>query len=74
MSNFNRRQRSVLVVDRYSFNSIEGGIGSIDDLAENRVFAIEMGLLRVRDEELRLVRIWATVGHSNDTPCIELER
>ena len=42
-------------------------------LAKYRVLAVEMGLLGVRDEELRLVRVCARVGHREDAAVVELE-
>ena len=41
-------------------------------LAKDGVLAIEMGLLRVGDEELRFVCIRTRVRHRQDTPVIEL--
>lgn len=41
-------------------------------LAENCVFAIEMRLLGVCDEKLRLVGVWPGVCHGKDPAIIEL--
>ena len=43
-------------------------------LPEDCVLAVEVGLLRVRDEELGLVRVRARVRHSQDTAIVELVR
>lgn len=41
-------------------------------LAEYRVLAVEMGLLGIRYEELRLVGIRARVRHGKDATVVEL--
>lgn len=42
-------------------------------LAEDSVFAVEVRLLRIGDEELRFVGVGARISHSDNSPCIELQ-
>src|SRR6185295_4234357 len=46
---------------------------AVDHLAEDCVFAVEVGLRRVDDEELAAVGVGASVGHG-DRPSLVLER
>jgi hypothetical protein len=66
------RHGPIFVVHRYSFHSIKGRVSAVDDLAEDGVFPVQMSLLRVSYEKLRLVRIWSRVGHCYDPSRIEL--
>lgn len=52
--------------DRGDFVALFDGIDNvlaIGDLAEDRVFVVEVGSGTVGDEELRSVGAWAGVGH-----------
>jgi hypothetical protein len=66
-------QRSVLGVHGYALHLIKGTISTVDDFAEYRVFAVEVSLFRVSDEELRFVRVWPRVGHRHHSTGIESE-
>lgn len=46
--------------------------GSGTDLAKNGVLPIKMRLFGVRDEELRLVGVGASVCHGEDSAVVEL--
>lgn len=63
---------SILGRDGYSLHCVEGGICAVNDFAENRVLAVEMGLLRVRDEELGFIRVGTAVGHCDHASGIKL--
>ena len=41
-------------------------------LAEDRVFAVEVWLLCIRDEELGLVRVGTRIGHGENAAVVEL--
>lgn len=67
-------QRTVFVVDGGALHCVEGGVRTINDFTEDSVFPVQMGLLAVCYEELRLVCIWARVCHSHHTAGVELKR
>ena len=69
---FDLIQRMVFVVDWSSFHSIQSGVDTIDDLSEDGVLAIQMGLLAVCYKELGLVRIWSRISHGNHATGVEL--
>lgn len=50
----------------------EGRRGRESDLSKDCVFAVEMRLLGVGDEELGFVRVRAGVGHGEDPAVVEL--
>lgn len=65
-------QRPVFVVDCCSFHGVQSGICAINDFAEDGVLSVQMRLLAVCYEELRLVRIWARIGHGHHPAGVEL--
>lgn len=72
MSKFHFIERSIFIVDRYAFHGVQTCISAIDDFSKDSVFSIKMRLLGVRDEELRLVGVWARISHGYDAAGIEL--
>ena len=65
-------QRTVFVVDRSSFHSVQSGVRAINHLSEDGVLAVQVGLLGVCYEELRLVRVWSRIGHGYHSARVEL--
>lgn len=72
MREFDFRQRTVFIVDRNAFHSVESRVVAVYYLAEDSVLRIEMGLFGVGDKELRLVSIGTRICHCNDTTGVEL--
>src|SRR5262245_28810876 len=68
--------RPVLLVDFQSFQQLQRTAVSrtIDNPPKYRVFAIEMRLLAVRDEELRSVGVGARVCHGDYAPRVMPQR
>lgn len=52
MIKLNLVERSVLVVDRYTLHRVQRRIGAVNYLAEDGVFAVQMSLLGICNEEL----------------------
>jgi len=46
----------------------------MNNLPKDRVFAVQVTVLLVRDEELRLVGVKPTISHRYNTPHIVLSR
>ena len=67
---------TIFLVDFNSLNLIQNApfLCTINDLSEDGVLSIEMGLLRVCDEELGFigVGVFARVGHGDDPTSVEL--
>ncbi len=53
----------VLGIDWGTFHCVKSRVSTIYDLSDDCIFAVEMRLLCVSNEKLRLVRVWARVGH-----------
>jgi hypothetical protein len=49
---------TVLCIDWFSFHEIQRRVFTVNDLAKDGIFTVEMLLLRVRYEKLRFVRVW----------------
>lgn len=74
MCQFDLGKRSVLIVHRYTFHGIKCGLRTINDLAKNRIFVVQMRLFCIGYEELRLVRIGAGVRHGDYTTMVKLQK
>jgi hypothetical protein len=74
MSQFDLGKRSVLIVHRDTFHGVKCRVYTINDLAKNRIFVVQMRLFCIGYEELRLVRVGAGVRHGNDTTIVKLCR
>ena len=72
MCEFDFSEWSVFVVHRNTLHQVQGGVSTIDHLPKDRVFAIKVWLLGVRDKELRFIRIRPGVRHSDHATVIEL--
>lgn len=72
----NLARGSILSVNRHRLHRIQRPpiFSAIDDLADDSILSIQMRLLGVRDEELRLVCVWSCIGTCNDTATVKLER
>src|SRR5260370_29250488 len=68
--NFYRCERFILIVSGNLRNRINH-ILLRNDLAENRMFAVQPRRRRHRDKELRAVRVWPGVGHRQNTWMVE---
>lgn len=65
-------QRAIFVVHWHSFHGVQGGVGAIDDFAEDGVLSIQVRLFAVCYEELGLVRVGARISHSHHATGVEL--
>ena len=72
VSQFDFVERPVFVVNWHAFHGVQCRICTIYHFAHDGVFAVEMGLLRVCDEELGLVGIWARISHRHDAAGVKL--
>ena len=68
-------RRSILRIHGYTLHRIQcpAIFCTINHLPDDRVLSVQMRLLCVGDEELRLVRVRSGVGTCDDATSIELE-
>jgi len=67
-------QRAILICYGNFLHHVKSRVRAVDDLAKDCMFAIQMRLLSVSNEKLRLVRfrVLSRIGHCDHASSVEL--